>query len=165
MTEVRVPTLPESVTDATVLTWHKKPGQAIARDENLVDLETDKVVLEVPAPADGLIKELRSLGFLWEVIHHENLEREKYRDARVHRISGGDTMLELSVSSKLNSEWAFLVYLRDFGRATAAEWLDAHYDDIGKRSTLDLRGLFEESLRPAHLAEDAERVTKREVDS
>ena len=40
-TEVRVPTLPESVSDATVLTWHKKPGQAIARDENLVDLETD----------------------------------------------------------------------------------------------------------------------------
>ena len=49
-TEVRVPTLPESVSDATVLTWHKKPGEAIARDENLVDLETDKVVLEVPAP-------------------------------------------------------------------------------------------------------------------
>ena len=56
-TEVRVPTLPESVSDATVLTWHKKPGEAIARDENLVDLETDKVVLEVPSPVAGVVKE------------------------------------------------------------------------------------------------------------
>jgi len=56
-TEVRVPTLPESVSDATVLTWHKKPGEAIARDENLVDLETDKVVLEVPSPVAGVLKE------------------------------------------------------------------------------------------------------------
>ena len=52
-TEVRVPTLPESVADATIVTWHKKPGDRVQRDENLVDLETDKVVLEVPAPADG----------------------------------------------------------------------------------------------------------------
>jgi len=55
MTEVRVPTLPESVTDATVLTWHKQPGDAVARDENLLDLETDKVVLEVPSPVDGVL--------------------------------------------------------------------------------------------------------------
>ncbi len=53
--EVRVPTLPESVADATVLNWHKKAGEAVRRDENLVDLETDKVVLEVPAPADGVL--------------------------------------------------------------------------------------------------------------
>jgi 2-oxoglutarate dehydrogenase E2 component (dihydrolipoamide succinyltransferase) len=56
--EVRVPQLPESVADATLVAWHKKPGDAVARDENLVDLETDKVVLEVPAPAAGVIKEL-----------------------------------------------------------------------------------------------------------
>ena len=49
--EVRVPQLPESVADATLVSWHKQPGDAVARDENLVDLETDKVVLEVPAPA------------------------------------------------------------------------------------------------------------------
>ena len=48
--EVRVPQLPESVADATLVAWHKKPGDAVQRDENLVDLETDKVVLEVPAP-------------------------------------------------------------------------------------------------------------------
>ncbi len=56
--EVKVPVLPESVTDATVAAWHKKPGETVYRDENLVDLETDKVVLEVPAPVDGVVKEI-----------------------------------------------------------------------------------------------------------
>lgn len=57
--EVKVPVLPESVSDATIAAWHKNPGDAIKRDENLVDLETDKVVLEVPAPADGVLKEIK----------------------------------------------------------------------------------------------------------
>jgi 2-oxoglutarate dehydrogenase E2 component (dihydrolipoamide succinyltransferase) len=57
--EVRVPQLPESVADATLVSWHKKPGEAVARDENLVDLETDKVVLEVPAPMAGILTEIR----------------------------------------------------------------------------------------------------------
>ena len=56
--EIKVPVLPESVSDATIATWHKKPGDAVKRDENLVDLETDKVVLEVPAPADGILKSI-----------------------------------------------------------------------------------------------------------
>ena len=58
-TEIRVPQLPESVADATLVAWHKQPGEAIRRDENLADLETDKVVLEVPAPANGVVRELR----------------------------------------------------------------------------------------------------------
>jgi len=57
--EVKVPVLPESVSDATIATWHKKAGDTVKRDENLVDLETDKVVLEVPAQADGVLKEIR----------------------------------------------------------------------------------------------------------
>jgi 2-oxoglutarate dehydrogenase E2 component (dihydrolipoamide succinyltransferase) len=57
--EVRVPQLPESVSDATLVAWHKQPGDAVARDENLADLETDKVVLEVPAPVSGVLKELK----------------------------------------------------------------------------------------------------------
>jgi 2-oxoglutarate dehydrogenase E2 component (dihydrolipoamide succinyltransferase) len=58
-TEIRVPQLPESVADATLVTWHKQPGDPIRRDENLADLETDKVVLEVPAPANGVVREIR----------------------------------------------------------------------------------------------------------
>jgi 2-oxoglutarate dehydrogenase E2 component (dihydrolipoamide succinyltransferase) len=59
MIEIKVPQLPESVTDATLVGWHKKPGESVARDENLVDLETDKVVLEVPAPAAGVLSEIK----------------------------------------------------------------------------------------------------------
>jgi 2-oxoglutarate dehydrogenase E2 component (dihydrolipoamide succinyltransferase) len=57
--EVKVPQLPESVTDATLVSWHKSVGDPVDRDENLVDLETDKVVLEVPAPTSGVLKEIR----------------------------------------------------------------------------------------------------------
>src|SRR5579862_8171342 len=56
--EVKVPLLPESISDATVSTWHKKAGDRVSRDENIVDLETDKVMLEVPAPSDGILKEI-----------------------------------------------------------------------------------------------------------
>jgi len=58
LTEIKVPPLPESVSDAVIVGWHKKPGETIQRDEPLVDLETDKVVLEVPAPCDGRLEEI-----------------------------------------------------------------------------------------------------------
>lgn len=57
--EIKVPPLPESVADATLVAWHKKAGDAVSRDENLVDLETDKVVLEVPAPSSGTLQEIK----------------------------------------------------------------------------------------------------------
>ncbi|MGI9201814.1 MAG: biotin/lipoyl-containing protein, partial [Woeseiaceae bacterium] len=57
--EIKVPQLPESVSDATLVAWHRKAGDAVSRDENLVDLETDKVVLEVPAPASGVLQEIK----------------------------------------------------------------------------------------------------------
>ena len=56
--EVKVPQLPESVAEATLVNWHKKPGEAVKRDENLIDIETDKVVLELPAPGDGVLAEI-----------------------------------------------------------------------------------------------------------
>jgi len=57
--EVKVPQLPESVAEATLVNWHKQPGQAVKRDENLIDVETDKVVLELPAPSDGVLVEIK----------------------------------------------------------------------------------------------------------
>ncbi|HET8897366.1 MAG TPA: 2-oxoglutarate dehydrogenase complex dihydrolipoyllysine-residue succinyltransferase [Rhodanobacteraceae bacterium] len=57
--ELKVPVLPESVSDAVIAAWHKQAGDAVSRDENLVDLETDKVVLEVPSPVDGVLKEIK----------------------------------------------------------------------------------------------------------
>jgi len=56
--EVKVPQLPESVAEATLVSWHKKPGEPVKRDENLIDIETDKVVLELPAPSDGVLVEI-----------------------------------------------------------------------------------------------------------
>ena len=57
--EVKVPQLPESVAEATLVSWHKKAGDAVRRDENLIDIETDKVVLELPAPSAGVLVEIR----------------------------------------------------------------------------------------------------------
>jgi 2-oxoglutarate dehydrogenase E2 component (dihydrolipoamide succinyltransferase) len=78
--EINVPMLPESVADATVVTWHKKPGEMVKRDDNLVDLETDKVVLEVPAPADGVMGEiLKQAGTVvkaGEILAHLNTDKE-----------------------------------------------------------------------------------------
>jgi NTE family protein len=105
----------------------------------------------------SLLKELRSLAFLWEIIHYEDLERERFRDVHVHAIHDEKTMLGLGASSKLNAEWTFLTHLRDRGRESAQDWLERHYDDIGTRNTLDLSWIFEESLRPAHLPEGAAR--------
>src|SRR6266540_2398182 len=58
MTEIRVPTLGESVTEATIGRWFKKPGDSVAVDEPIVELETDKVTIEVPAPAAGVLSEI-----------------------------------------------------------------------------------------------------------
>ncbi len=78
--EINVPMLPESVADATVVTWHKKPGEQVKRDDNLVDLETDKVVLEVPAPADGVMGEIvKPVGTVvktGEILAHLNIDKE-----------------------------------------------------------------------------------------
>ena len=105
----------------------------------------------------SLLKELRSIAFLWEIIHYEDLERERFRDVHIHAIHDAKTMLGLGVSSKLNAEWAFLTHLRDRGREAAGDWLARHFEDVGTRNTLDLSWIFEESLRPAHLPEGAER--------
>ena len=56
--DVKVPQLSESVAEATLVAWHKKAGEAVVRDENLIDIETDKVVLELPAPDNGVLVEI-----------------------------------------------------------------------------------------------------------
>ncbi len=56
--EIKAPTFPESVADGTIATWHKQPGEQVSRDELIVDIETDKVVLEVVAPNDGVVESI-----------------------------------------------------------------------------------------------------------
>jgi 2-oxoglutarate dehydrogenase E2 component (dihydrolipoamide succinyltransferase) len=99
--EVKVPNLPESVSDATVAKWHKKPGDSVSRDENLVDLETDKVVLEVPAPADGVLSDISAeegatvtegelLGIMEEGEAPAAEEEEEEKDEAPGKADAGD---------------------------------------------------------------------------
>ncbi|BAV32367.1 dihydrolipoamide succinyltransferase [Sulfuricaulis limicola] len=60
MTDITVPTFPESVTEGTILAWRKQPGEPVRRDETLAEIETDKIVFEVPAPADGVLAEIKA---------------------------------------------------------------------------------------------------------
>ncbi len=99
----------------------------------------------------SLIKELRAIVLLKQLIDAEGLERERYRDMLVHRIHADEEAKALRVSSKLNAEWRFLVHLRDVGRGVADRWLEHHFDDLGRRSTFDLSALFEDSVRPPEL--------------
>ena len=96
--EIKVPVLPESVADATIATWHRQPGETIFRDENIVDLETDKVVLEVPSPVDGTIVEIREAegeivtsGQVIAVIEEGEIEAEAETPAAVEGAPAAET--------------------------------------------------------------------------
>lgn len=106
----------------------------------------------------SLIKELRSIGFLWEIIHHEGLDRAAYRDARLHVIQAESALCELGASSKLIAEEAFLRHLFDIGYKAGSDWLDANADKVGKQATWEPEPLWEESLKPAHLKPGTERT-------
>ena len=105
----------------------------------------------------SLLKELRAIYFLKEIIDYEGLEREGYRDARLHRVELPEEMQALSVSSKLNAEWAFLQHLHDIGRRSADRWLQDNFARLGVKSTWWPDFFLDESLQPAHLPEEAHR--------
>lgn len=92
----------------------------------------------------SLMKELRAIDFVDRLIDGGKLSEDEYCRLNVHIIEADEEMKDLGASSKLNSEWAFLVHLRDIGRRTAAAWIDRHFDDLGERSTVDLRAMFGE---------------------
>jgi NTE family protein len=87
-----------------------------------------------------LLKELRMIAVLREVANPGNCEGARWARMRVHRIAS-QTMTELGSSSKLNAEWDFLCLLRDEGRRTAGAFLEAHRNELGRRSTLDIEAL------------------------
>jgi NTE family protein len=90
----------------------------------------------------SLIKEIRSISLLKQLIKVGNLEDQKFKDALFHRISADEELKPLSVSSKLNTEWAFLEHLHDVGYRTTETWLEQNYKHIGKRSTLDIESVY-----------------------
>ncbi|MEM9472425.1 MAG: patatin-like phospholipase family protein [Pseudomonadota bacterium] len=91
----------------------------------------------------SLLRELRTIDFVTRLIDDGKLDAKQYTHARMHRIEATELINPLSASSKMNTEWEFLCHLRDIGRDTCSAWLDAHYDQVGKSSTLDLRAMFE----------------------
>jgi NTE family protein len=99
----------------------------------------------------SLIKELRAIQLLHQLIEAESLELERYRDMRVHLIHAAEELKNLTASSKLNAEWSYLTHLRDRGRSWADAFLRDHFDDLGVRPTLDLNLLFEDAFRPVEL--------------
>ncbi len=90
----------------------------------------------------NLIEEIRAIKILKELINTANLENQRFRDALFHRIHADYELKALGVSSKLNTEWAFLTHLHDIGYRAASTWLDDCYDDLGKRSTLDIESVY-----------------------
>ncbi len=89
----------------------------------------------------SLIKELRSLALLKGIVDEEGLDRASVRETRLHRIHGSTELRDLSVSSKLNAEWAFLQHLHGIGWRKTEEWLARNFDALGRSSTLDLAEL------------------------
>lgn len=90
----------------------------------------------------SLIKEIRAIAILKELINNANLENQRFKDALFHRIHADSELKTLGVSSKLNTEWAFLRHLHDIGYRSASNWLSEYYDDLGKRSTLDIESVY-----------------------
>lgn len=97
----------------------------------------------------SLLKELRSIDFVARLIDEGKLDPQHYRRAHIHVIENQNALRPLGASSKLNAEWDFLTHLRDLGRETAHGWLDRHFADIGARSTVDLRAMFQ-GIGPEH---------------
>ncbi|TVQ84727.1 MAG: patatin-like phospholipase family protein [Micavibrio sp.] len=96
----------------------------------------------------SLMKELRALMLLKEIIEGEKLEAEEFRRMRIHRIHTDRNVTNLSSSSKINAEWDYLVYLHDLGYKEADKFLTKHWDDIGTRSSFDLSYALQGSIRP-----------------
>lgn len=86
----------------------------------------------------SLLGELRNIEFVHRLLDENKLDRDHYAYILVHRIEATDQINPLTASSKMNSEWSFLTHLRDIGRESAKAFLEAHYDNLGKESSLDL---------------------------
>ncbi|MEM7620328.1 MAG: patatin-like phospholipase family protein [Pseudomonadota bacterium] len=120
----------------------------------------------------SLIKELRAIAFVKKLLEKDMIDkkyREDFKDVLVHSIRADKAMAEFSVASKFDSDWDFLLMLRDTGRETMQTWLDNNFDCIGVRDTIDLQGEFLHSVtklfdeQQAHHEKNAEARNTAEV--
>jgi NTE family protein len=87
----------------------------------------------------NLLRELRAIEFVTRLIDEGRLSSKDYKRVLMHRIDGSGVLDDYEASSRLEASWSFFLQLRDAGRGAAQRWLAAHYDDIGRRGTLDLK--------------------------
>jgi NTE family protein len=90
----------------------------------------------------SLMREMRAISFVTRLIEDGELDGARMKQMLIHEISAEDVMADLSVSSKLNADWEFLTELRDVGRTRAEAWLEAHFGDLGRASTIDIRAKY-----------------------
>jgi NTE family protein len=106
--------------------------------------ETPRTAMEIQNRVDeitfnaGLLREFRAIAFVKELIAEGRVSRDEYRDIRMHRIDADEALKDLTASSKVNAEWAFLEYLRDLGRSAAEDWLDENLSAVGEKASFDL---------------------------
>ncbi|KAA3632728.1 MAG: 2-oxoglutarate dehydrogenase complex dihydrolipoyllysine-residue succinyltransferase [Proteobacteria bacterium] len=143
--EIKVPTLPESVAEATVLEWHKKEGDRVKRDETLVELETEKVVLEVPAPQDGV---------LGSISHAAGDTVQEGDSLAIVEDANGDDAADASPVNEKAGE-----------SATAAPEPSARSDDLDRHGPAVRALLDEHDLNPADIEGTGKdgRITKEDV--
>jgi NTE family protein len=90
----------------------------------------------------SLMREMRAIAFVTRLIDDGALDGERYHRMLIHSIHDDAEMVQLGVATKLNPDWGFLCHLRDAGRASAANWLDQHFGDVGERSSIDVGEVF-----------------------
>lgn len=112
----------------------------------------------------SLFRDLKTIDLIHRLIEDGALSEDDYRVMNMHMIDGCNDMLALDASSKVNSEWAFLIHLRDLGREHADRWLAANFDKIEEESTLDLRALFGDFGAP-HQGNTVELRARKNADS
>ena len=88
------------------------------------------------------MREMRAIAFVTRLIDEGKITDGSLRRVLVHGIMADEVMQKLSVMSKLNADWAFLIHLRDCGRDHAERWLDLHFDSLGKTSTIDVQKTY-----------------------
>ena len=98
----------------------------------------------------SLLHELRAINFVTRLLEQGKLDEADYKRMHIHVIHSRKRMRELDATSKLNAEWRFLQHLFEIGRSTAENWLEAHFDDLGKRSSVNVRAMFESPPLPQH---------------
>jgi NTE family protein len=95
----------------------------------------------------SLLREFRAIDFVDRLLEEGRIDKSKYKHVLVHRIDADEQITPLGASSKMNAEWPFLSHLYDVGRTAAKAWLNENFEDLGKRSTLNIRELFDDGPR------------------